>query len=293
MKPGHLLFLLFICVVWGYTFVAGKAALQELPPLLFTALRYGLLIAVLFPLLKWHPGQMARVSLIVLTMGSFHFAAFYTGLALSSNVSVIAIVVQMSVPFATLLSILFLGETIGRWRLTGLALALAGIFLIGFDPVLFEDLDALAFVLLAALLGAIGTVAMRPVTNIRTFELQAWIAAASFPILLVCSALLETGQIESLAAATWRGWSGVLYTALGASLIGHAGMFYLLQRYEVSTVAPITLLAPVFGVVFGVLVWGDVLTTRLVLGGATVLAGILLVALREGRPTAPMTRPAA
>ena len=52
------------------------------------------------------------------------------------------------------------------------------------------------------------------------------------------------------------GWGGVLYTAIGASLIGHAGMYYLLQRYDVSVTAPLTLMAPIFGIVFGVHLFG-------------------------------------
>ena len=75
---------------------------------------------------------------------------------------------------------------------------------------------------------------------------------------------------------------GVFYTALGASLIGHAGMFYLLQRYEVGLISTLTLLAPVFGVMFGVLVWGDEASWRFLFGGAIVLLGSLVIVEREG-----------
>jgi O-acetylserine/cysteine efflux transporter len=49
----------------------------------------------------------------------------------------------------------------------------------------------------------------------------------------------------------------------------------------VSLVSPITLLAPVLGVVFGVTLWGDELTARIIIGGLMTLAGVLVIALRK------------
>ena len=39
------------------------------------------------------------------------------------------------------------------------------------------------------------------------------------------------------------------------------------------------LLSPVLAVVFGVLLWGDVLTWKLVLGGVLTLAGIAVITM--------------
>ena len=281
MQPIHLLFLLLICVIWGFTFVAGKAALEHMPPLLFTGLRYILLALILAPFLKLHKGQGRNILIVALTMGSLHFAIFYGGLALSDNVSVTALAVQMGAPFATFLSVFFLGERLGAYRILGLAAAILGVFIMGFDPIIFNNLSSLGLVLLAAFIGAIGSIIMRQMRGVSTFQLQAWIAMLSWPLLFFLSALIDTDHISIIENAGWEAWGGVLYTALGASLIGHAGMFYLLQRYEVSLIMPLTLLAPIFGVVFGVLVWGDVLTLRIVLGGAVTLFGVLLIALRE------------
>jgi len=68
-----------------------------------------------------------------------------------------------------------------------------------------------------------------------------------------------------------------VYSALGASLIGHGIVYHLLGRYPVSITTPLMLLTPVLAVAFGVLLWGDVLTWRLILGGAMTLAGIVVI----------------
>jgi O-acetylserine/cysteine efflux transporter len=43
----------------------------------------------------------------------------------------------------------------------------------------------------------------------------------------------------------------------------------------------LTLMAPIFGITFGVLVWGDVLGARFWVGGALTLMGVLIIALRK------------
>jgi hypothetical protein len=75
----------------------------------------------------------------------------------------------------------------------------------------------------------------------------------------------------------------VAFTALVSNLIAHAGIFWLLQRYEVSTISPLTLLTPIWAVIFGVTLLGDTLTWRMALGGAVTLFGVGIVAIRSAK----------
>ncbi|MEO0961393.1 MAG: DMT family transporter, partial [Pseudomonadota bacterium] len=85
-------------------------------------------------------------------------------------------------------------------------------------------------------------------------------------------------------------WGGIIYVAFASSLVGHAGIYWLLQRYEVSQTAPYTLLAPLFTVTFGVWLLGDLLTERMIIGGLITLAGVLIISLREKEFTERVTR---
>jgi O-acetylserine/cysteine efflux transporter len=80
--------------------------------------------------------------------------------------------------------------------------------------------------------------------------------------------------------ASYAAWGAVLFAALGSSLVGQTGFFYLLKRYPVSSVAPLTVLSVVFGMIAGVLVNDDVLTGRMLFGGFLTLAGVLIIELR-------------
>lgn len=252
-----------------------------MPPILFTSLRYMLLSLILLPFLRIVAGYMPQMILLSIFLGSAHFSLFYGGMAAAENVSAVAVVTQLGVPMSTIMSVLFLQETIGWRRLVGIAFAFGGVVIISFDPAIADEKIGLWLVLGSAFLGACGTVMMKKVPKIGIYQMQAWIAVMSWAPLLAVSLVFEQNHLEVLQTASWIAWGGVVYTALGASLIGHAGMYYLLQRYDVSIVSPLTLLAPIFGVVFGVLVWGDDLGIRFFIGGTITLLGVLIIALRK------------
>jgi O-acetylserine/cysteine efflux transporter len=65
--------------------------------------------------------------------------------------------------------------------------------------------------------------------------------------------------------------------------VAHTGWYYLVSRYPVTSLSPLTLLSPLFGVVFGVTLLHDHLTVRMLIGGAITLVGVFIVLLREKR----------
>ena len=281
MKPQHLALMMLINMVWGFSFIPGKWAVDELSPILFTGLRYALLAVALLPFLKVKPGQMRLIFGIAMFTGALHFTFFYTGLSLADDVSSVAIAGQMGVPFATIVAMIFLKERIGWKRASGIGLSFGGIVIMSFDPRVFSYIDAMIVTMMAALLYSFALIFMKRLRDTNPFELQGWVAMFSWPVLFLVSALTESGQVASIQAASSSAWLGVVYTALGASLIGHAGNYYLVQRYDVSLTAPMGLLAPIFGVCFGIWLNDDIVTGRMLLGSAFVLGGCLIIALRK------------
>ncbi len=283
MAPQHFLFLILICTIWGFNFVAAKVGVGEMPPLLFVGLRFAVVFALLIPFLKIAPGRMRDIAVIALFNGAIHFGLMFIGVALTAA-SVMAVIVQLNVPFATVLSIVFLGETVKWRRWAGIAMTVLGVTIVSFDPHVFDSLTGVLFGAAAAMSGAIAAIYMRKLTNVGVFQLQSWTAAITAPALLLASFVFETGQLDAIANASWIGWGALLFTALGASLIGHNGYYYLLQRYEVSLIAPLSLLSPILGVVFGIWVLGEPMTTRIILGAMVAFVGVAILAIRGRRP---------
>ena len=281
--PRDLLLLIAINVMWGFNLIASKAGVHSFPPLLFTVLRFGLLSLCLLPFLRWHPGQMGNLARAGLFTGGLAFGLLFVGLRMADDASTVAIATQLGVPFQTLLSVWLLGETI-RWRRRlGIALAFTGVVIIGFDPRVFGYLPGLTLVVASTFLGSLGFIYIKRLHNIPAIQVQAWVSTLSWPLLLVLSLLLERDHWQAIQSADTQGWFALLYTVIGGSLIGHTGWYYLLSRYPVTSVAPLTLLSPLFSILFAVTLLDDQLTWRMLLGGAITLAGVFIVVLREKR----------
>ena len=278
-----LAFLVGINLIWGSNLIASKIGVGQFPPIFFTALRFGSIALLLLPFLKIHRGQMRNLALAALLTGPGAFALLFVGVYLVKDASMVAIASQMGVPFSTLLSVWLLGETI-RWRRRlGIVLAFGGIAIIGFDPRAFDYWQGLMLVVLSCLVASFGLIFVKQMKNIRALELQAWIAVVGGPVLLILSLALESGQWNAVVNADWSGWSALAFTTIMSSLIAHTGWYYLVSRYPVTSLSPLTLLSPLFGVFFGVTVLHDQLTSKMLIGGAVTLVGVLIVLLREHR----------
>ena len=277
------LLLIGMNLIWGLNLIASKIGVAQLPPVFFTALRFGALALLLLPFLKLHRGQMRNLVIAAVLTGPLAFALLFIGVHLVEDASMVAIASQMGVPFSTLLSVWLLGETI-RWRRRlGILLAFGGIAVIGFDPRAFAYWEGMVFVVLSCFLAALGLIFVKRLHDIRPLELQAWIGAVGGPALLACSLFAETNQLQAALDADWRGWTALFFTTVMSSLIAHTAWYYLVSRYPVTSLSPLTLLSPLFGVFFGVTLLHDQLTARMLLGGAITLVGVFIVLIREKR----------
>ena len=214
-------------------------------------------------------------------MGGIHFALLFVALGRSTDVSSIALLMQVYIPMTTVLAVLFLGERIG-WRTTsGILIAFAGVLVMNLDPLVLAQLDVVALILLSALSLAVGTLFMRRLEGIRVLNFQAWNALLSLPLLLGLAWMFGQAALPGLdILARPSVWGAIAYSALGASILGHGGFYWLIQRHEVNTVTPYLLLVPVLAVLLGILVWGDRPGPRLLVGGSMVLLGVLWITLR-------------
>jgi len=286
-----LVLVLIVCLVWAGNFLTSAFALQEIPPFLFTAVRLVMLALLLGAFVKPpSPGQWPRLVAVALCNGVLHFGLAFMALRMADNIASPAIVMQSYVPMAALLAWWWLGERFG-WRTgTAIALSFAGVLVLGFDPLVLGKPLALAIMLVSAFFLAAGTVLMRRLVGLDMVSQQGWTAIIGIAPLLLLSALLEPGGFAALEDATWIGWGGAAYSAVFASLLGHGLYYVLIQRHPVARVTPWLLLTPVFGVALGIAFWGDRPGPQLWLGGAMVLGGVLLIALRARARARPLPK---
>jgi O-acetylserine/cysteine efflux transporter len=268
---------LLVNTAWGLNFIAGKIGAELFQPLFFTALRFLFLLLLMLPWLKPAPGHMKPLLRVAFLLGVLHFAMIFIGLDAGGNIASIAITTQLYVPFSAILASVFLREKISLMSICSIAVAFGGVMVIGFDPIVFNHLDAILWVAGAALVMSAATILMRQCPNLGVFRLQAWIAVVALPSLLLLSAIFESGQIEILRKVALLDLWSPLYSAVGASIIGHGMVYYLLGRYPVSIVTPLLLPTPIIATFLGVMIFGDILGWKMIVGGAMTLVGVLML----------------
>jgi len=281
MPARDIVLVLLVCVAWALNFLISALALREIPPFLFTAVRFALLaLPLAFFLKRPATGQWPRLVAVALCVGVVHFGLSFSALKLAGDLSSPAIVMQSYVPMTALLAWWLLGERFA-WR-TGVAIAVsfAGVLVLGFDPLVLDQPMSLLLMLVSAAFLAIGTVLMKGLRGLDVFSQQGWTAVFSVLPLLAISAAVEPGALAQLPQVSWVAWAGALYAAFVSSLLGHGLYYVLVQRHPVAQVTPWLLLVPVLAVALGIAFWGDRPGPRLWLGGAMVLGGVLIIALR-------------
>ena len=282
IKDFSLLFI--VCFVWGLNIVITRWVVFDaaVPPIFFAAIRFLGVAMLLVPFLRPIPEDLKTLFLISFFIGAGHFALLFVGLA-NAEASAASIVSQLGVPFSTLMSMAFLGETIGWRRGIGIMLAFAGVLLIAVDPESFTISFGLLYIAGAAFIGSVGGILMKRMRPVSALQMQVWIGLFSFAPLFAVSAFLEQGQWVSYAGGGWQVWIATLFAVVGVSIFGHGAFYHLIKKYDISLLSPLTLMTPIWGVVLSIVLLKEAITAQLILGSIISLGGVLVIALRTNK----------
>jgi drug/metabolite transporter (DMT)-like permease len=276
-------FSLFVLVnlVWALNIVLTKvgAAQMAMPPMFFSAMRFGIIALAVIPWLLPMPRPRWRVLVVGILMGGGGYALFVAGLQ-TATPSAAGIVSQLGVPMTTLLAMLMLGERV-RWRRgLGIALTFSGVMVVMWEPGGFDVSTGLLFIAISAFGGALGAVMMKQMEGVRPLRLQAWVGFSSVILMAALTLAFEDNQLGAAYEAGWGFLGIVLFAALAVSVFGHTVYYGLIQRYDANLVAPLTLMSPLFTIGLGIWLTGDHFGARMAFGTALALLGVLVIAVR-------------
>ena len=272
--------LVLVTAVWGLTFVVVKDAVERMPVLDFLAIRFLLAAAVMLAL---RPGALAGLG----RLGARH--GFFLGLALGigyiaqtyglqhTSASVSGFITGMFVVFTPVIAGLVLRQHIDATAWAGVAVAMAGLAIISLHGFAIGPGEALTLV--CAICFAIHIVALGQWSALH--EAYPLAVAQLLTVGVLC---LVAGAPDGLSLPPDAGvWGAVLLTAVLATAAA-----FVIQTWAQSILAPtrvavIMTMEPVFAGLFGVLLGGDELTVRLLVGGGLVLTAMYLVELGPRR----------
>jgi drug/metabolite transporter (DMT)-like permease len=278
---AHLL-LVTITLIWGSTFVLIKQALADASPLLLNAARMSLAAILLAAYYRKHLARIERPALLAgVTVGVFLFLGYAfqtTGLRLTTP-SKSAFLTGVSTVLVPLLLVLIWRTRVHPWRMVGIGLALAGLFLMtvpagtqalaDFANVNRGDLLTIA----CALAFAFHIIFLGRATQRFAFEPIAVLQIAVAALLMsVASPFLEHPHLRlSGTVVTTITVTGILGTAVAFTVQAWA------QQFTPAThTALIFTLEPVFAWLTSFLYLKERLGFRAGAGALLILAGVLV-----------------
>ncbi|MFD2233083.1 DMT family transporter [Phaeospirillum tilakii] len=280
LAPIEILAAIAVSALWGGNMVAIKAAVATLPPFLLTGIRFVIVAALLLPWVRPKRGQWRLVALLALVLGVGHFGLLFLAVR-GMDAAAATVAVQLSIPFSALVAWVAYREPLGWRRGAGLGLAFAGVALLAGEPHA-QGIGPLLVMAVSTLCWALSNLVVKRIGPIDPLALNGGMALVAAPLLLILSALVEQDQAAALAATDWRGWAGLAYIVVGASLVAYSLWYWLVRRHALNKVVPYTLLGPAVGITGGVLLLGEPLTWHKLAGGVLTVAGVAVVQLWTG-----------
>lgn len=195
-----------------------------------------------------------------------------------------ALLTRTSVIFNVALGMIWLGERLTRAEILGGALALAGVMVVSFQPGDYVRLGSLLVVAGSFLYAVHAAMVKRSGGGIPFFEFFLFRLGTTAAFLLV----LATAQGDLVGPPGAAAWGILLLTATIDVVVSRALYYLALRRIDISVLTIIQTTGPVVTMAWSFVLLGVLPSTRAVLGGAAILAGVLLVtASRAGRLRRP------
>lgn len=278
LPPLHLLLALAVMAVWGSNFVVIKFGVEHLPPLTLAFLRFAL---AFFPLALFLPRPKVpwrNLAAYGVLIGAGQFGLLFTAMRADITPGLASLVVQAQAFFTIGLAVWLNGERPAAYQLGALLLASAGIVTIALHTDGSATPLGLMLVLGAAASWAGGNMVSRAAGPVNMLGYVVWSSLFALPPLLVMALVLEGWPRISagIAAADSLTWASVLWQSVGNTMFGYGAWGWLLARHEAGSVAPLSLLVPVFGLGTSALVLGEPLQPWKLTAFALVMAGLAL-----------------
>lgn len=291
MKASHLLLAVLITAIWGVNFSVIKLGLQSVDPFILAGVRFMLCALPLVFFIRLPLVGIGYVVTYGLLFGVGLWGIVNLGIQAGLSAGIASLVLQFSAFFTLLLGALVFRESISKYQFAGVALALLGLALIISITDGTVTLVGVALVIFGAISWSLANIVIKKSGTKEVFAFLVWSSLFS-PIPLFLIAHLQHGPeiyVQTLAQIDNVAIFSILFQAYPTTLIGYWVWNSLLKTYPVSTVAPLSLLVPVFGLLGSALIFSEqigltkgVAAGLIILGLVVGLYGKQLIAVIQG-----------
>jgi drug/metabolite transporter (DMT)-like permease len=271
--------LLSVTAAWGSTFFLIKDVVTRIPPADFLAVRFALAAVVLYAVAphtvrrlspaQWRHGialgAVYGLAQILQTVGLAHTPASVSGF-----------ITGMYVVATPLFAAVLLRNRITRLTWGAVLLAFAGLAVLTLDsPSILNGSigygEALTFV--AAMLYALHIVGLGAWSSVQDALGMSILQVVM--VAVICLVVSAPGGL--VLPDNGRDWLSVLYMAVFPAALALLGQTWAQAHLSATRTAIVMSMEPVFAAFFAVLLGGESLTSRMLIGGVLVLGAMLVV----------------
>ena len=277
--------------LWGGSFLFIRVAVPALGPFVLVGLRVGLAAAALF-LYAFAANRLPKIRRrwrSFLVLGFLNAAVPFSLISAAEihlTASLAAILNSTTVIFTAIVAAVWMGDALTTRKVVGIILGIVGVtVLVGWDP---TALNGIVLLSVAAMLGgslsyALGaTYAKQAFSGIPPLGMAIGQQAAAMVLLLPLAAVSLPAEPPSLVVSL-----AMLGLALPSTAVAYLIYFQLIENVGPTSTVTVTLLVPVFGLLFGVLLLDEPFGFGTLAGLGIVLSSVVLItgiAPRKSKP---------
>ena len=290
LKPGFSDYALLVALaaIYGFSFLATKVAVQEIPAVTVTFARLAGAAVLLLPLLYFTRDSIAELLphwklLMLVALFGNAFPFWFIAWGQEQVDAGLTAILMAIMPLITLVLAHFFTqeEKLNRYKVIGFLLGLIGVmYLIGFNKLasLGSETVRQYAIMAGATCYAIHAILFKRLTNLPRKPIVVVVLTLSALVLL--PVVLFVDQPWELDPSA-DGLAALLFLAAIPTALGTIMLFAIIGRQGASFLSQINFLVPVFGVLWAVLLINEVLPPNAFVALALILAGIAIARINS------------
>jgi drug/metabolite transporter (DMT)-like permease len=288
-----LVFIAFLCILFGANTVAIKISLSGLGVFTTAGIRFSLsaLTILAWAIFTRQPikikrGQVPQL-LFISAIFFIQLSLFYTGLS-KTHASRGTLMANVQPFFVLFLAHFFIpGDQISKRKLLGILLGFAGVAFVILDKKgISSELKIGDLIILGAAFtwACNGVYTKKILTGLQPFQVVLYPTLLSGPLFLITGFLSGEVMVDRLDYSIVF---SVLYQIFVATTFGFVAWNTMLKKYGAVSLHSFIFLMPVSGVALGGFVLGEPITGNIVVALILIVAGILIVNMTPKKPAVP------
>jgi drug/metabolite transporter (DMT)-like permease len=272
--------LLTIYLIWGSTYLVITFAIETIPPLLMTGIRFMVAGMGLMAFLRWRgetmpTGKQWRNAFFIGTLmmgagqGGVAFAEQWVGSGLTALL--IAVLPLWAVLFAS-----FVERLPYRLEVAGLFVGLCGVAIMNFGGDMWVEPAGAIVLIVSPMCWSLGSIWSRHADMPKGLMSTAAMLLSAAVVLLLMGILNgeQLTQVPSLTSI-----AAMLYLAIFGSIIAFGAYVYLLRNATAAIATSYAYVNPIIAVVLGWLFAGEELTPVIAIAAVFILSAVVLINL--------------